>query len=163
MPDKNTFDWMRQQLNGFMRTQIIGAAAALSLGDHLRNGPRAVQEIASATGIDRGMTFRLLRALAVIGLVGSEDERTFYSLSPLETLRSDITQRRRSICRGAISSKDSGRDCHRHRPHWAPTYSTTTHIILMRSQSSTRPCRPVRWALLPRLDSGSIRREAFWR
>jgi hypothetical protein len=41
MPDKNTFDWMRQQLNGFMRTQIIGAAAALSLGDHLRNGPRA--------------------------------------------------------------------------------------------------------------------------
>ena len=27
MPEKKTFDWMRQQLNGFMRAQIIAAAA----------------------------------------------------------------------------------------------------------------------------------------
>ena len=47
MPPKNTFDWMRQQLNGFMRTQIIAAAATLSLADHLQNGPRTVEEIAS--------------------------------------------------------------------------------------------------------------------
>ena len=38
------------------------------------------------TGLDREMTFRLLRALAAIGLVASEDEHTFYSLPPLETL-----------------------------------------------------------------------------
>jgi hypothetical protein len=67
MPEKNTFDWMRQQLNGFMRTQIIGAAASLSLADHLETGPRTVEEIASNTGIDEEVTFRLLRALAAIG------------------------------------------------------------------------------------------------
>src|SRR4029077_15273072 len=90
MPQKNTFDWMRQQLNGFMRTQIIAAAATLSLADHLQNGPRAVEEIASITGLEKEMTFRLLRALAAIGLVASEDEHTFYSLPPLETLLHEV-------------------------------------------------------------------------
>jgi hypothetical protein len=42
MPQKKTFDWMRQQLNGHMRTQIIAAAATLSLADHLQDGPRTV-------------------------------------------------------------------------------------------------------------------------
>ena len=67
MLQKNTFDWMRQQLNGFMRTQIIAAAATLSLADHLQNEPRTVEEIASITGLDRELTFRFLRALATIG------------------------------------------------------------------------------------------------
>ena len=89
MPQKKTFDWMRQQLNGFMRTQIIAAAANLSLAEHLQDGPQTVDE-ASETGLDREMAFRLLRALAMIGLVGSDDERTFHSLPPLETLRSNI-------------------------------------------------------------------------
>lgn len=39
MPQKSTFDWMRQQLNGFMRTQIIGAAATLSLAEFARPAP----------------------------------------------------------------------------------------------------------------------------
>jgi hypothetical protein len=90
MPQKNTFDWMRKQLNGFMRTQIIGAAATLSLADHLRDRPRTVEEIATVTGLDREITFRFLRALAAIGLVRSEDEWTFHSLPALETLHSTI-------------------------------------------------------------------------
>ena len=88
MPEKTTFDWMRQQLNGFMRTQIIAAAATLSLAEHLQDRPRMVEEIASVAGLTKEMTFRLLRALAAIGLVASEDERTFHSLAPLETLLS---------------------------------------------------------------------------
>ena len=50
MPQKETFDWMRQQLNGHMRTQIIAAAATLSLADHLQDGPRTVDENARITG-----------------------------------------------------------------------------------------------------------------
>jgi len=56
MPEKNTFDWMRQQLNGFMRSQIIGAAATLSLADHLQDRPRTVEELAGITGLDREIT-----------------------------------------------------------------------------------------------------------
>jgi hypothetical protein len=71
-----------------MRTQIIGAAATLSLADHFAIAPRSVDDIASMTGLDRGITFRLLRALTAIGLVASDDESVFRSLPPLETLRS---------------------------------------------------------------------------
>jgi hypothetical protein len=90
MPQKQMFDWMRQQLNGFMRTQIIAAAATLSLADHLQDRPRTVEEIASLTGLDREMAFRFLRALAEIGLVGSDDEHTFHSLPALETLLPNV-------------------------------------------------------------------------
>jgi O-methyltransferase domain/Dimerisation domain len=91
---------MRQQLNGYMRTQIIAAAASLSLADHLQSGPRTVEEIASITGLDREITFRFLRALAAIGLVASEDERTFYSLPPLETLLSAVPGSLRKLAMG---------------------------------------------------------------
>jgi hypothetical protein len=86
MLQKQTFDWMRQQLNGFMGTQLIAAAATLSLAEHLHHGPRTVEEIASLTGLEREITFRFLRALATIGLVASSDERTFAARPPLETL-----------------------------------------------------------------------------
>ena len=58
MLQKNTFDWMRQQLNGYMRTQVIAAAATFSLADHLQNGPLTVEETASITGLNREITFR---------------------------------------------------------------------------------------------------------
>jgi hypothetical protein len=86
MRQKQTFDWMRQQLTGFMRTQILAAAATLSLAEHFHHGPRTVEEMARLTGLDREITFRFLRALAAIGVVASADERTFAALPPLETL-----------------------------------------------------------------------------
>src|SRR5262245_33117084 len=100
MLEKNTFDWMRQQLNGYMRTQIIAAAATLSLADHLQNGPRTVEEIASLTGLEREITFRFLRALAAIGLVASADERTFSALPPLKTLLSTVPGSLRDLAMG---------------------------------------------------------------
>jgi hypothetical protein len=151
MPQKKTFDWMRQQLNGFMRTQIIGAAATLSLADHLQGGPRTVRELASMTGLDKGMTFRLLRALATIGLAASEDEPTFQSLPPFrrsfprfQVLSANwqrSLQRRRSICREAISSRDSKRDRHKQRRHWDPIYLTITRVTPKRPRSSKRRCK----------------------
>jgi hypothetical protein len=48
MLEKQTFDWMRQQLTGFMRTQIIAAAATLSLAEHFHYGPRTVADIQGA-------------------------------------------------------------------------------------------------------------------
>jgi DNA-binding IclR family transcriptional regulator len=102
MPQKRTFDWMRRQLNGFMRTQIIGAAASLSLAEHLQHGPRTVDEIAALTGLDKEMTFRFLRALEAIGLVGSNDERSFISLPPLATL---LTEKPRYLNLGSRANK----------------------------------------------------------
>jgi hypothetical protein len=90
MLQKQTVDWMRQQLTGLMRTQIMAAAATLSLAEHFHHGPRTVEEMASLTGLERELTFRLLRALAAIGVVARADERTFAALPPLEPLRSTV-------------------------------------------------------------------------
>src|SRR5262245_53276278 len=91
---------MRQQLTGFMRTQIIAAAATLSLAEHFQAGPRTVEEIASLTRLDREITFRFLRALAAIGVVASEDERTFSALPPLETLLATVPGSLRDLAMG---------------------------------------------------------------
>jgi hypothetical protein len=90
MLQKQTCDGMRQQLTGFMRTQILAAAASLSLAEHLQSGPRTVEAMARLTGLARELTFRFLRALAAIGLVASADERTFAALPALETLRAAV-------------------------------------------------------------------------
>lgn len=49
-------------------TQVIGVAAELRLFDRLDGGPRAAGELAAETGSHPGALFRLLRALAVLGL-----------------------------------------------------------------------------------------------
>jgi hypothetical protein len=90
MLQKQTCDRMRQQLTGFMRTQLIAAAATLSLAEHFHTGSRTVEEMARLTGLERELTFRFLRALAAIGLVASADERTFSALPALETLRAGV-------------------------------------------------------------------------
>jgi len=90
MRQQQTFDWMRQQLTGFMRTQLIAAAATLSLAEHFHTGSRTVEEMARLTGIERDITFRFLRALAAIGLVASADEQTFSALPALETLSAGV-------------------------------------------------------------------------
>jgi len=100
MLQKQTFDWMRQQLTGFMRTQILAAAATLSLAEHFHHGPRTVEEIASLTRLDREITFRFLRALAAIGVVASADERTFAALPPLETLLAAVPGSLRDLAMG---------------------------------------------------------------
>jgi hypothetical protein len=83
MLQKNTFDWMRQQLNGYMRTQIIAAAATFSLADHLQNGPLTVEGIASITGLNREITFRFLReGRKERGRVEKNGVRPFFLLTP---------------------------------------------------------------------------------
>jgi len=89
MLQKNTFDWMRQQLNGFVGTQIIAAATTLSLVDNLQNGPRTVEEIASITGLEKELTFRLLRSLRV-GEVSSAIGRTAGCLPPHRPERAEL-------------------------------------------------------------------------
>jgi len=40
MRQEQTFDWMRQQLTGFMHTQILAAAATLLIRQHPHGFPR---------------------------------------------------------------------------------------------------------------------------
>ena len=81
---------LMQLLAGFRYSQAIYVAARLGVPDLLADGPRPNDEIAREAGADPDTLYRLLRALAAIGVLHEDDERRF-ALTPLgEPLRSDV-------------------------------------------------------------------------
>ena len=52
-PSKEDFDWLRCEMTGFMRTQILAVAASLQLAEHLQDGGRSAEDFAAFSGIDR--------------------------------------------------------------------------------------------------------------
>jgi hypothetical protein len=75
---------------GFQVSQAIHVAATLGVADLLADGPRTSDELAAATNADSGSLYRLLRALAAVG-VFHEDEGRRFSLAPTGALlQSDV-------------------------------------------------------------------------
>jgi len=80
---------LRRLANGYQVSQAIHVMAVLGIADLLYDGPRASDDLAAATDTDPGALYRLLRALASVGVLHEGDERRF-SLTPVgEGLRSD--------------------------------------------------------------------------
>jgi O-methyltransferase domain/Dimerisation domain len=74
---------------GYQQSRALAVAADLGVADLLRDGPRAVEDLAEATGTDAPALYRLLRALASIGVFHEDGARRF-SLTPMgEYLRRD--------------------------------------------------------------------------
>jgi hypothetical protein len=59
---------LRQVINGYRVTQAIRVAATLGISDLLVDGPLAVAELADRAGAHPGSLYRLMRALAGIGV-----------------------------------------------------------------------------------------------
>jgi SAM-dependent methyltransferase len=78
---KNLHDQLARLLSGYWYTQTIYVAAKLGLAELLKDNPRTVQELAEATGTKPRALYRLLRALASIGIF-AEDQGQF-SMTPL--------------------------------------------------------------------------------
>jgi hypothetical protein len=82
---------LRRLANGYQVTQAIHVMAVLGIADLVAEGPRASDDLAAATDTDADALYRLLRALASVGVLHEDDERRF-ALTPLgEGLRSDVT------------------------------------------------------------------------
>ncbi len=89
VPEESPSATLRRLVNGYQVSQAIHVAAALGIADLLAGGPRSSDELASATESDPRSLYRLLRALASLG-VFREDEGRRFALTPLgECLRSD--------------------------------------------------------------------------
>lgn len=83
---------LRRLVNGFQVSQAIHVAATLGIADLLADGPRPSDELASETGSDAETLYRVLRALASVGVLTELDGRDF-ELTPLgECLRSDAPE-----------------------------------------------------------------------
>jgi hypothetical protein len=80
---------LRRLVNGYQVSQAIHVASVLGIADLLANGPRTIEDLATATGASPHALNRLLRALASAG-VFQEGEGRQFSLTPLgDCLRSD--------------------------------------------------------------------------
>lgn len=81
---------LMQMATGFAVSFLLRTAAQLSLADHLADGPKSAEQLASATNAHGPALYRLMRALASIGIF-CEDEFRRFSLTPLaEPLRSNV-------------------------------------------------------------------------
>lgn len=104
MPDNlSTKQILNKMIAGYCIPQAIYVAAELSIADLLAEGPRTAEELAEQTSAHSGALYRLLRALASVGIFAEDSPRRF-ALTPLaENLRSDIpdSQRAFAILNGA--------------------------------------------------------------
>jgi hypothetical protein len=87
---------MARMLTGHWVSQMIYVAARLGIADQLAGGPKTADQLAQATGAHALSLYRLLRALASLGIF-SEGEEGRFTLTPLaETLRADVPASQRA-------------------------------------------------------------------
>lgn len=77
---------------GYQRSQALAVAAELGIADLVSEGPRSAAELATATGTDPAALYRLLRALASIGVFHEDDGERFALTGMGELLRRDHPQ-----------------------------------------------------------------------
>src|SRR5688500_16481765 len=80
-PRTEVFGW----IGAYQQSQAICVAAKREIAGRLEDGPRTVEELARATGAHAQALYRVLRALASIGVFAEEDECRF-TLTPMAEL-----------------------------------------------------------------------------
>jgi hypothetical protein len=79
-------------VNGYQVSQAIHVAATLGIADLLKDGPRTSDDLAAATSTHPRSLYRLLRALAAVGVFHEDADRRF-TLTPMgDCLRSDAPE-----------------------------------------------------------------------
>ena len=80
---------VRQLMYAYRFSHAIHAAAALGIADLLADGPKRVAELAQATSTHAPSLYRLLRALASVGVFVETEPENFALTPRAEILRSD--------------------------------------------------------------------------
>ena len=97
MADRTPQEQVVYLASGYWHTQAIYVATKLGIADALNSGPRSAEELASTTLTNPRALYRLLRALASLGIF-AEDEQHRFGLTPMaECLRSDVPGSVRSL------------------------------------------------------------------
>ena len=74
-----------QMMTGYFVSKSVYVAAKLGIADHLVDGPASAEELAAATGTDAPSLYRVLRALASVGVFAETTDEQF-ALTPLSSL-----------------------------------------------------------------------------
>jgi O-methyltransferase domain/Dimerisation domain len=86
-------------INGFQISQAISVAATLGIPDLLRDGALPCHALSAATRTHSLSLYRLLSALAAIGILNEQANRMFQLTSSGESLRSDISSSKNAWAR----------------------------------------------------------------
>jgi hypothetical protein len=78
----NAWQQLTQMITGYWTSRAIYVAAKLRIADHLKDGPRAAEELAAAAGVASGPLYRVLRALASVGVFAQHADGRF-RLNPM--------------------------------------------------------------------------------
>src|SRR5579871_2914654 len=96
----NLQEQLARQLSGYWYTQTIYVAAKLGLAELLRDGPRSHEELARAAGTNPRALYRLMRALASIGIFAEQQSR--FALTPLAECLLDPSLKALALMRGEL-------------------------------------------------------------
>jgi O-methyltransferase domain/Dimerisation domain len=77
-----------QIATGYMPAACLSAAISLNIADHLADGPKSVKELARTTATNEQALYRVLRALASVGLFSEVGLHYFANTAATELLRS---------------------------------------------------------------------------
>jgi hypothetical protein len=81
---------LNQLICGYWHSQCVYVAAKLGIADLLAKGPQSVDDLAQKAGAHRPSLFRVLRALASLGVFAEEPGQRFRLTSAAEPLRRDV-------------------------------------------------------------------------
>ena len=99
MDDAPAPEALLRMMTGYWLSKSLNVAAELGLADLLRDGPRTTDDLAGACGAHAASLYRLMRALASVGVFTEMQGRRF-GLTPMaELLRSDVPGSMRSLAR----------------------------------------------------------------
>jgi SAM-dependent methyltransferase len=103
---------LMQMLAGKFVSRAISVAADLGIADLLREGERSTAYLAAAAGAHEPSLYRLMRALASVGIFTETAPRTFALTPVAECLRSDAPDSLRAMARffGTPMSWDAWRE-----------------------------------------------------
>jgi hypothetical protein len=97
MAEASSHQQLDQMITGYWVSQAIYAAAKFGIADHLKDGPRTALELANASSTNADALYRLLRALASVGIFAEDESRRFSLTTLAEPLRSDVPGSKRAL------------------------------------------------------------------
>ena len=88
---------LTQIILGSLASQALYVAAKLGVADHLVDGPKHVDQLAKATETDASSLYRVMRALASLGIFAEHDDRVFAMTPTADPLRSGVPNSLRDV------------------------------------------------------------------
>lgn len=90
-------DSLRELITGYRVTQLIYVAAELGIADLLKDGPKHYEELARDSGAHALSLFRILRALASVGVFAQVESERFGLNEMAQLLQSDVPNSLRAL------------------------------------------------------------------